>query len=231
MAAKGKALPAQKNVTDLPMPEKALVGAPAKLGWVQAHVDHVTESGTAHFGAYFQEHGLLALIRPWEAALNFTVLVDYVNEREDGTARFLTARVRMFDNDLGTENPLFMLEALYPNEANNKQGFGYSMALTYAKKYALQKFFSIPAKELPEQEQAPAENASVKRKTGPMEAEFGHLVTEVTAAKATHPTVVPELQKFMLSEFGAKKSAELTDVDQVRAVREHLAALTANGAS
>lgn len=216
------------DAESLTLPDKPLVGVYAKLAWVQSHIAHLPKTGKAKFGDYFQEHSALSLLRVWQRELKFAVIVDFPECREDGDERFLITRVTMVDYEQDAESPLSSIQALYPIEATNRQGFGYATAQTYGKKFALHKFFSMPAEEIPEQEgepsQTPARKASEK-----VAAERAHMQQDVISAAASDPAFVERFKAYIQTVHGVDKSDKMTTLSSIRAARAWIIEQTSNG--
>ncbi|NCW78622.1 MAG: hypothetical protein EBV64_11835 [Oxalobacteraceae bacterium] len=220
----------QLDADSLTLPDKPLVGVYAKLAWVQAHIAHLPKTGRAKFGEYFQEHSALSLLRVWQRELLFAVVVDFPAHREDGDERFLVTRVAMIDVEQPPESDLFKVEAVYPIEATNRQGFGYATAQTYGKKFALHKFFSMPAEEIPEQEGAPSETPAVKG-SEKVAAERARMQQDVIAAAANDPAFIERFKAYIQTVHGVDKSDKMSTLKSVKEAREWIVEQTSNGPS
>lgn len=221
---------APKNAKDLILPDKPLVGVYQKLAWVQAHIAPLPKTGRAKFGEYFQEHSALSLLRVWQRELRFAVVVDFPAHREDGDERFLVTRVLMIDTDLEPDSPLFSIEAHYPIEATNRQGFGYATAQTYGKKFALHKFFSMPAEEIPEQEGAPSETLAQKG-SEKVAAERARMQQDVIAAAQSDGEFIERFKAYLVEVHGVDKSDKMSSLKSIKEAREWVVAQTSAGPS
>ncbi len=150
--------PAKKpNLAAVPAPLEAAwkpVGASAKLAYIQAHVDFVPKTGTNTHQKfdYFQEHGVLACLRPFQRDLHVAIIIDIYDVVVEGNMTSGVAKVMLVDTDAASDYPDRAVWGRFPMQATDNQGWGAAKLQTYAKKFALQKFFGIPTEELPEAE-------------------------------------------------------------------------------
>ena len=160
-ASKPKEATAKPTPAVVPEPVWEPKGAAAKLAYIQAHIDYVPKTGTnthQNFD-YFEEHGILALLRPFQRQLRVSIITTFLETRHEGNMTSGICRVTLIDTELpayaegepgeGRDRAIW---AEFPCQATDNQGWGAAKMLTYGKKFGLQKFFAIPAEELPEAE-------------------------------------------------------------------------------
>lgn len=145
-------------------------GASAKLAYIQAHIDYVPKTGkNTHMKFdYFQEHGILALVRPFQRELRVLIHTTF-SDTPIITGNLMTGMVKvmLIDTEAAPDDPDRAIWGHYPCQATDNQGWGAAKLLTYGKKTALQKFLGIPAEELAEAEQeAIAEARGAERSIG-----------------------------------------------------------------
>lgn len=159
-ATRRAAKPKDAPVAVAPAEEWVPKGAAAKLAYIQAHIDYVPKTGRNDHQKfdYFQEHGILALLRPFQRKLRVAILTSFTPATHDGNLTSSTCRVTVIDTELPaytdgepTQDRSVWMD--FPCQATDNQGWGAAKMLTYGKKFALQKACGIPAEELPEAEQ------------------------------------------------------------------------------
>jgi hypothetical protein len=235
---------ARKSAADKDTPEPAKLevvegipawvmdgGAPAKLAWIQAHVGRVEKTGrnTHQKFDYFQEHGILALLRPYQSALHVAFSTSIVDVEQNGNQTSGTVVVSLIDCDrTDPDDPLRTVTERYPMQATDNQGWGAAKLLTYAKKFALQKLCGIPAEELPEAEaegipHQPATGSSAPRKAS--KDEVAGLRQALVDAQAKPARVKAKLQ----ADFGVETIDDLT-AEQLPAFKQWVLDETAKGA-
>jgi hypothetical protein len=130
-------------------------GASAKLAYIQAHVETVPKTGrnTHQKFDYFQEHGILGLVRRFQRDLRVLIHVTQHDVTVEGNMTAGWFKAMLVDTDVGHDDPDRAIWGEYYMQATDSQGWGAAKLLTYGKKFALQKFLGIPAEELPEAEQ------------------------------------------------------------------------------
>lgn len=145
-------------------------GASAKLAFIQAHIGYVKKTGTnSHMKFdYFQEHGILELVRQFQRDLHVLIHTTFPTEPVvNGNLMTGFIKVMLVDCDIDPESSDRAVWATYPCQATDNAGWGAAKLLTYGKKTALQKFLGIPAEELAEAEQEMVEIAlGVERPIG-----------------------------------------------------------------
>lgn len=174
---------------------------------------------------YFQEHGILERLRPFQRQLNVAVLVDFPGGCEhDGNLTTLVVRVRFIDceqpasikyGSVDVANPDRELVGEYPIQATDNQGWGAAKAQTYGKKFALQKFLGIPTEELPEAEgEAVPSTASGGAKGKAPASEIAKLRKALQDAQAAMPAEqqakFQQQVKGQLLVLGAQTVSDLT---------------------
>jgi hypothetical protein len=191
-------------------------GAPAKLAWIQAHIGDVEKTGrnTHQKFDYFQEHGILALLRPYQKALHVAVSTSVIDVTFEGNMTAGTVVARLIDcdrTDAGDE--LRQIVERYPMQATDNQGWGAAKLLTYAKKFALQKMLGIPTDELPEAESEgithqPGTGSSVPRKASKEDvAKVRQALVDASEGDKKFPQKV---KAKLQADFGVETIDELT---------------------
>lgn len=130
-------------------------GAAAKLAYIQAHIDYVPKTGRNDHQKfdYFQEHGILALVRPFQRQLRVLIHCTEHDVVHEGNMTSGWFKAMLVDTEVAGDHPDRAIWGMYYMQATDNQGWGGAKLLTYGKKFALQKFLGIPAEELPEAEQ------------------------------------------------------------------------------
>lgn len=183
------------------------IGAPAKLAFIQTHLTYVEKTGrnTHHNYDYFQEHGLIDLLRPLLRQLHCAIVASPAQFRygRDGNRVELDGVLRFLDTDeppyvisegkilvdnMGEPvvNAMHVVIAEFANEGVDSQDKATNKALTGWMKYALQKFFLVPTERVED-----ADNSEVRQvqeeARGPAvepaaQADAEQLVADATAA-------------------------------------------------
>jgi hypothetical protein len=170
-------LPAARRAPAKPKPEPAaeppaaptneLRGAAAKLGYIQGHITNVEKTGwnDHHKYNYFQEHGLLNLLRPLLRELRCTIEPSPTGTQyiRDGNRAIVVGWIDFVDTaeppfvleksgepllnavtGAPVDNPLYRVRCFISNEGVDNQDKATNKALTGWMKYALQKLFLVP---------------------------------------------------------------------------------------
>lgn len=140
-----KTAPAKTKTPTVPK----LSGASAKHAWIYQQITTaVAKTGEVNFKAtsykHFQEHGVLAIVKPLLADANAGLLVDFIDHTREGNHSFATVLLSLFDPELPSDNPNYAITARFPCEGVDSSDKGINKMLTNGHKYALQKFFGIP---------------------------------------------------------------------------------------
>ena len=161
-------------------------GAAAKLAYIQSRMRVVTKTGqnTHQNFTYFQEHGLLALLQPFQEELHVAILDSWRDVEEDGNMTKGIITLTFIDTDVDPDDPRYSVSADYPMQATDKQGWGAAKLLTYGKKFAMQKLFGIPTDDLPEAEKQAIAHEAAKRTAPPPSAEVQKLRQDAEAKYA-----------------------------------------------
>lgn len=145
------------------------VGAAAKLAYIQTHIRNVDKTGvnTHHGYNYFQEHGLLDLIRPLMRELHCAIVPSPGQHFvRDGNRITVQGTLTFIDTDQPTHlvqgdqilvnavtgepvlNPDRQIVATFVNEGVDNQDKATNKSLTGWMKYALQKLFAVPTEKV-----------------------------------------------------------------------------------
>jgi hypothetical protein len=136
-------------------------GAAAKLAYIQTHIRNVEKTGVnQHHGYnYFQEHGLMDLLRPMLRELRCALVASPGEAWErDGNRITIQGTLRFIDTEAAPDSPDREIRAQFVNEGVDTQDKATNKALTGWMKYALQKFFAVPTQEV-----ADADHSDVKQ--------------------------------------------------------------------
>lgn len=146
-------------------------GAAAKLAYIQTHIRNVEKTGRNehHKYNYFQEHGLLDLLRPMLRTLHCAIVPSPtgISYSREGNRAIVTGYLDFIDTDQSPhyttsdgkpvvssvsgepiENPAYRVRAFFTNEGVDQQDKATNKALTGWMKYALQKLFAVPTEQV-----------------------------------------------------------------------------------
>lgn len=199
-----------------------LVGAAAKLAWIQAKVTTVEKTGKVNFGktsyTHMQEHGLLAVVKPLLAAAGCALIPDFVDVTRNGNHTFGELRLTLIDVALPPDDPRYAISARFPNEAIDSSDKASNKLQTNAMKYGMQKLFQVPTDSLDDVEgstEGHHQASTAQARNGKNAVRAAKLATEalqlVEAGVIPTNTVVAYLQ----SEFGVDRVTELTTAKQL----------------
>ena len=190
----------------------------AQKAWVdeQTGIHHVEKSGyNSHHGyAYFQEHGLFALVKPLLAAAGLTFwpkgypqLTEYRGDRAIVYQGLVLANARGETIEIGP----------FPAEGMDKQDKGTAKALTNGSKYLWQKGFGIATEEI-DSDSLPAGEGLTKVDSAPAvidELEAARIKQTVLDAGIDREKVKAKLaglaQVETIAQLPAAKAAEFAD--------------------
>lgn len=197
---------AADNAADLVAGDWTPKGAPAKLAFIQTHITNVEKTGrnTHHNYDYFQEHGLLDLIRPLLRELRCAIVPSPTGtryERVDGNRAIVSGYIDFIDteespfiNDAGgmvllcegkpVENPSYRIRAYFTNEGTDNQDKATNKALTGWMKYALQKLFAIPTEKVDDADHPEVQQAAQRTQAPGKVAEQTAVAIVKTATEA-----------------------------------------------
>lgn len=219
-------------------------GADAKLAWIQGTIGNVDKTGRNDHQKfdYFQEHGIFAVVKAYLLELHVTIKTSVVNVGRDGNMTFGDVVIELVDCDQpallegGQLNPLRQTSSRYHMEATDKNGWGAAKLLTYASKFAYQKFLNIPTEQLPE-----AEREAIEHIKGggsrPRPITVEEIESLTTALRAATPEDEVGRARFLQqvagklkADFGVDQVAELKDT-QLEAFRAWVVQATAKAAA
>ena len=214
-------------------------GASAKLSFIQSHITFVEKTGrnTHHNYDYFQEHGLLNIIRPWLRALHCSIEPSPTGVKYDraGNSAYVVGWLDFVDGDeppFVTDpttgqlvlnpitgepiaNPDRKVRLFFTNEGVDSQDKATNKALTGWMKYALQKTFAIPTEQVDDadatevREAAAAVGAPVAAK--PIGAEKAEPWLAIVADLVSEGKLDGNKFKAKLATYRTNAVAELTD--------------------
>lgn len=164
-------------------------GADAKLAYIQSKMRVVMKTGqnTHQKFSYFQEHGLLALLQPFQEELHVAIRDSWTNVKHASAEDNMTTgliTLTFVDTDLEPDDPRYSVSNSYPMEVVDKVGWGAAKLLTYGKKFAMQKMLGIPTDDLPEAEKQAIAHEAAKRTAPPPSAEVQKLRQDAEAKYA-----------------------------------------------
>lgn len=216
-------------------------GAAAKLAYIQTHISDVEKTGvnTHHGYNYFQEHGLLNLLRPLLRQLHCAVVpsptgVTYTREGNRaivvGFIDFIDSEEPPYVVDAGgfpvlvegklVENPAYKIRAFFTNEGVDNQDKATNKALTGWMKYALQKLFAVPTEHVDDADSTEvraaqeAAGVDVKITDATADAIVGDAADAVKAGKLDGNKFKAKLAAYGVSTphgLTTSQAAELTD--------------------
>lgn len=166
-------------------------GAHAKLAYIQTHIRNVEKTGvnTHHQYNYFQEHGLMDLLRPLLRELRCAVIESpgesFTREGNkitvQGTLRFVDTEAPpylvngdalMLNHDgQPIANPDREICATFVNEGVDNQDKATNKSLTGWSKYALQKFFLVPTERVDDADHSDVVQAQAAVASAPVPAD------------------------------------------------------------
>ena len=200
----------------IPTPPK-LVGGHAKLAWIQAHLtSNVAKTGrnTHHNYDYFQEHGVLDLVKPFLEKVGAGYAIDFTDITVEGNHTSAVCHFTVFDQSLPRDDISWGVTMRFPCEANDSQDKASNKLMTTATKYAIQKAFGIPTEALEDTDAdtnggAPATQRPAKPKSiAPKKA----ATLRATAAQAVDDNKLDAkaVTAYLTSEFKKNKVTDLT---------------------
>jgi ERF superfamily len=214
--AKQKKATESAKASTIPTPPK-LVGGAAKLAWIQQHLTtNVIKTGRNehHRYDYFQEHGILDLLKPFLEKVGAGYIIDFQDITAEGNHTRGILAITVFDMNLSRDDVNWGVTERYPGEATDSQDKGSNKLMTTAVKYALQKAFSIPTEALEDtdadsnggspESKAPAKPKAIAAKKA--------AALRATAAQAVDDQKIDAkaVTAFLTSEFRKNKITDLT---------------------
>lgn len=213
-----------------PKPEKKakekaapkLKGAAAKLAWIQHEIGQHSVEKTGrneHHGYdYFQEHGVLGIVKPLLEKVNAGVLVDFVDVERQGNTTFATLLFSVFDAELPKNDPDFSITARIPAEGQDNQDKGGYKLMTQAVKYGYQKVFLIPTEALEDVDAAETDEASTATSRKSASAAVKPIASQkaaalrALAAEAVNDKKIgnKDVTAYLTAEFRKNKVTDLT---------------------
>lgn len=211
-------------------------GAACILAWAQAvTTEKIEKAGRASFGgggqrAYFQEPAVVGIVKALQAKRPFALIVDFTEHSQQGNLRTLVARVRLIDVTIkASDHHDRILEAFYPIEATDSQGWGFAKAQTYGVKFAIQKFLQIPTDALPEQEIEAEPVDTTKSSITVDEALKESLRADALAAKEQDEAFTNRFVAWMQSTLGVASVDLIVSNTDLKQARKWIASETKKG--
>lgn len=220
--AGGKQTPKQAKAAEsqrakvIPTPPK-LKGGAAKLAWVQQHITtNVVKTGRNehHKYDYFQEHGILDIIKPFMEKVGIGYVPDFPDTNAEGNHTRGDILITVFDMYLSRADVDWGVTMRFPGEATDNQDKGSNKLMTTAYKYALQKAFAVPTEALEDTDSDA--NGGAPEKAVPAKPK-GIAAKKAASLRATAAQAVDDgkfdakaVTAYLTSEFRKNKITELT---------------------